>query len=212
MLLTILSVVASLTLQNSAGIDLPFVNQNGNDAYFETSFSLDQNGFYSLDTLSTDTIQAESNQIYFENFEILSKYECIGSLDNFSQNLNSGFLVLNKGLELFQSNFKTTGSCWTYVNKVYDLAGYGSAKREVIYDSKKGTLIKDPSIIMPGDWLYHVNYSYGNVEHSAIFICWQDKEKLLAVTLSHVGQNKYAGGNFGIYDLKGVYRVTRPKS
>ena len=151
-------------------------------------------------------------QIYFENFEILSKYECIGSLDNFSQNLNSGFLVLNKGLELFQSNFKTTGSCWTYVNKVYDLAGYGSAKREVIYDSKKGTLIKDPSIIMPGDWLYHVNYSYGNVEHSAIFICWQDKEKLLAVTLSHVGQNKYAGGNFGIYDLKGVYRVTRPKS
>ena len=96
MLLTILSVVASLTLQNSAGIDLPFVNQNGNDAYFETSFSLDQNGFYSLDTLSTDTIQAESNQIYFENFEILSKYECIGSLDNFSQNLNSGFLVLNK--------------------------------------------------------------------------------------------------------------------
>ena len=148
-----------------------------------------------LDTITNDTSDLESNQMYFENYEVLSKYECIGSLDNFSQNLNSGFLVLNKGLELFQTNFKTSGSCWTYV-----------------YAAKKGTLIKDPSIIMPGDWLYHVNYSFRNVEHSAIFVCWQDKEKLLGVTLSHVGQNKYAGGDFGVYDLKGVYRVTRAKN
>ena len=165
-----------------------------------------------LDTIANDTSELESNQMYFENYEVLSKYECIGSLDNFSQNLNSGFLVLNKGLELFQTNFKTSGSCWTYVNKVYDMAGFTSGKRDVIYAAKKGTLIKDPSIIMPGDWLFHVNYSFRNVEHSAIFVCWQDKEKLLAVTLSHVGQNKYAGGDFGVYDLKGVYRVTRAKN
>ena len=165
-----------------------------------------------LDTIANDTSELESNQMYFENYEVLSKYECIGSLDNFSQNLNSGFLVLNKGLELFQTNFKTSGSCWTYVNKVYEMAGFTSGKRDVIYAAKKGTLIKDPSIIMPGDWLYHVNYSFRNVEHSAIFVCWQDKEKLLAVTLSHVGQNKYAGGDFGVYDLKGVYRVTRAKN
>jgi len=165
-----------------------------------------------LDTIANDTSELESNQMYFENYEVLSKYECIGSLDNFSQNLNSGFLVLNKGLELFQTNFKTSGSCWTYVNKVYDMAGFTSGKRDVIYAAKKGTLIKDPSIILPGDWLCHVNYSFRNVEHSAIFVCWQDKEKLLAVTLSHVGQNKYAGGDFGVYDLKGVYRVTRAKN
>ena len=165
-----------------------------------------------LDTIANDTSELEPNQMYFENYEVLSKYECIGSLDNFSQNLNSGFLVLNKGLELFQTNFKTSGSCWTYVNKVYDMAGFTSGKRDVIYAAKKGTLIKDPSIIMPGDWLFHVNYSFRNVEHSAIFVCWQDKEKLLAVTLSHVGQNKYAGGDFGVYDLKGVYRVTRAKN
>jgi len=165
-----------------------------------------------LDTIANDTSELESNQMYFENYEVLSKYECIGSLDNFSQNLNSGFLVLNKGLELFQTNFKTSGSCWTYVNKVYDMAGFTSGKRDVIYAAKKGTLIKDPSIILPGDWLFHVNYSFRNVEHSAIFVCWQDKEKLLAVTLSHVGQNKYAGGDFGVYDLKGVYRVTRAKN
>jgi len=74
-----------------------------------------------LDTIANDTSELESNQMYFENYEVLSKYECIGSLDNFSQNLNSGFLVLNKGLELFQTNFKTSGSCWTYVNKILQL-------------------------------------------------------------------------------------------
>ena len=40
-----------------------------------------------LDTIANDTSELESNQMYFENYEVLSKYECIGSLDNFSQNL-----------------------------------------------------------------------------------------------------------------------------
>lgn len=189
-----------------------FSHQIDGENYFPSTPSIVHREQVWLDTIANDTSGLESNQMYFENYEVLSKYECIGSLDNFSQNLNSGFLVLNKGLELFQTNFKTSGSCWTYVNKVYDMAGFTSGKRDVIYAAKKGTLIKDPSIIMPGDWLYHVNYSFRNVEHSAIFVCWQDKEKLLAVTLSHVGQNKYAGGDFGVYDLKGVYRVTRAKN
>lgn len=189
-----------------------FSHQIDGENYFPSTPSIVHQEQVWLDTIANDTSELESNQMYFENYEVLSKYECIGSLDNFSQNLNSGFLVLNKGLELFQTNFKTSGSCWTYVNKVYDMAGFTSGKRDVIYAAKKGTLIKDPSIIMPGDWLYHVNYSFRNVEHSAIFVCWQDKEKLLAVTLSHVGQNKYAGGDFGVYDLKGVYRVTRAKN
>ena len=187
-------------------------HQIDGESYFPSTPSIVHQEQVWLDTIANDTSELESNQMYFENYEVLSKYECIGSLDNFSQNLNSGFLVLNKGLELFQTNFKTSGSCWTYVNKVYDMAGFTSGKRDVIYAAKKGTLIKDPSIIMPGDWLFHVNYSFRNVEHSAIFVCWQDKEKLLAVTLSHVGQNKYAGGDFGVYDLKGVYRVTRAKN
>ncbi len=189
-----------------------FSHQIDGKNYFPSSTTKVYKDQVWLDTIANDTSDYESSQMYFENYEVLSKYECIGSLDNFSQNLNSGFLVLNKGLELFQTNFKISGSCWTYVNKVYDMAGFTSGKRDVIYAAKKGTLIKDPSIIMPGDWLFHVNYSFRNVEHSAIFVCWQDKEKLLAVTLSHVGQNKYAGGNFGVYDLKGVYRVTRAKN
>jgi hypothetical protein len=204
-----LSIYLSLLIGGFDG--MLFSHQIDGENYFPSTPSLVHQEQVWLDTIANDTSELESNQMYFENYEVLSKYECIGSLDNFSQNLNSGFLVLNKGLELFQTNFKTSGSCWTYVNKVYEMAGFTSGKRDVIYAAKKGTLIKDPSIIMPGDWLYHVNYSFRNVEHSAIFVCWQDKEKLLAVTLSHVGQNKYAGGDFGVYDLKGVYRVTRAK-
>jgi len=205
-----LSIYLSLLIGGFDGMF--FSHQIDGENYFPSTPSIVHQEQVWLDTIANDTSELESNQMYFENYEVLSKYECIGSLDNFSQNLNSGFLVLNKGLELFQTNFKTSGSCWTYVNKVYDMAGFTSGKRDVIYAAKKGTLIKDPSIIMPGDWLYHVNYSFRNVEHSAIFVCWQDKEKLLAVTLSHVGQNKYAGGDFGVYDLKGVYRVTRAKN
>lgn len=205
-----LSVYLSLLIAGFGG--MLFSHQIDGKNYFPSSTTKVCKDQVWLDTIANDTSDYESSQMYFENYEVLSKYECIGSLDNFSQNLNSGFLVLNKGLELFQTNFKISGSCWTYVNKVYDMAGFTSGKRDVIYAAKKGTLIKDPSIIMPGDWLFHVNYSFRNVEHSAIFVCWQDKEKLLAVTLSHVGQNKYAGGNFGVYDLKGVYRVTRAKN
>lgn len=205
-----LSVYLSLLIAGFGG--MLFSHQIDGKNYFPSSTTKVYKDQVWLDTIANDTSDYESSQMYFENYEVLSKYECIGSLDNFSQNLNSGFLVLNKGLELFQTNFKISGSCWTYVNKVYDMAGFTSGKRDVIYAAKKGTLIKDPSIIMPGDWLFHVNYSFRNVEHSAIFVCWQDKEKLLAVTLSHVGQNKYAGGNFGVYDLKGVYRVTRAKN
>lgn len=121
----------------------------------------------------------------------------------------SGLAIVNKGINLVIDDYKISGSCWTFANKLYDLAGYPSKNRKVIYKESKGTLLKDPSHIQPGDWVYHVNYSFHNVEHSAIFICWKDFDNRMALTLSHVGQNKYAPGKFGVYDLKGVYSITR---
>lgn len=165
-----------------------------------------------MDTLSNDSLVTEQKTSFLDKYPSLSSFNCISSMDTLSPNIGSGYLVLKKGLELYQEEYKTSGSCWNYVNKIYDFAGFNSNEREVIYSTKKGTIINDPSMILPGDWLYHVNYSYRNVEHSAIFVCWHDRENLLAVTLSHVGQNKYAGGKFGIYDLKGVYMITRPKA
>lgn len=163
----------------------------------------------SQDTVVNDSSEVIYEAAFFDDVLTSANLSC-GSLDDStSAELGSGYLVLKKGFELVESNFKMSGSCWSYANKLYALAGYTQTKRKVVYSAKKGTLIKDPSLILPGDWLYHVNYSFRNVEHSAIFVCWKDKANLLAITLSHVGQNKYAGGKFGVYDLKGVYQVTR---
>jgi hypothetical protein len=160
------------------------------------------------DTVVNDSINV-INSTFFDNVLLPANLSCGGLDEASSTDLGSGYLVLKKGFELVESNFKMSGSCWSYANKLYDFAGFTQGKRKVVSSAKKGTLLKDPSLIMPGDWLFHVNYSFRNVEHSAIFVCWKDKANLLAITLSHVGQNKYAGGSFGVYDLKGVYQVTR---
>lgn len=162
-----------------------------------------------LDTVVNDSSETIYETTFFDDVLTSANLSCGSVDDSTSTALGSGYLVLKKGFELVESNFKMSGSCWSYANKLYNVAGFAHAKRKVVYSAKKGTLLKDPSLILPGDWLYHVNYSFRNVEHSAIFVCWKDKANLLAITLSHVGQNKYAGGTLGMYDLKGVYQVTR---
>ena len=123
-----------------------------------------------------------------------------------------GMDILRKGFAILADRqFRMSGACWHFANRVYDLAGYPADRRKVVYSAAKGTLLKDPGLIQPGDWLYHVNYSYNEVEHSAIFVCWKDYDKRIAVTLGHVGRNRRAGGELGIYDLKAVYRITRAK-
>lgn len=172
------------------------------------NYALLENGA-TLDTVVHDSSEVVYEPILFDEVLTSANLSCGSVDDSTSAELGSGYLVLKKGFELVESNFKMSGSCWSYANKLYGLAGYTQTKRKVVYSAKKGTLLKDPSLILPGDWLYHVNYSFRNVEHSAIFVCWKDKANLLAITLSHVGQNKYAGGSFGVYDLKGVYQITR---
>ena len=103
------------------------------------------------------------------------------------------------------------GSCWDFINKVYSNSGFKQANRETIYKGKKGSKYPTPKLLQPGDWVYHVNYSFNNIEHSAIFICWKDFDKKMAITLSYVGQNRSSPGKYGIYDLSGVYNIMRAK-
>lgn len=160
------------------------------------------------DSLKIDSLKfCPSNELV----DLLSDFsECCCIKDDCIQPISkAGIELVNKGMDMVIENYKMSGSCWSFANKVYELAGFPNNKRTTIYKNKKGTLIKDPSFIQPGDWIYHINYSFHNVEHSAIFICWKDYERRIAITLSHVGQNKYAQGKFGEYDLSGVYNVIR---
>jgi len=69
----------------------------------------------------------------------------------------------------------------------------------------------DVSLIRPGDWLYFVNYSFSEVDHSGIFVEWTNIEKKYAVILSYQGGKNKSPATYKIYDLKNVYYIIRPK-
>lgn len=100
------------------------------------------------------------------------------------------------------------GSCWNYINEVFKRAGYGSSKK-IVYKQKQSGPYVDVSKIQPGDWIYYVNYSYGQVGHSGIFVYWEDYENKIGVTLSYGGEKRNEPGRYRAYDLKSVYYITR---
>lgn len=103
------------------------------------------------------------------------------------------------------------GSCWDYIHTVYTKAGYWNSKK-VIFKSVKTGPYADVSMIKPGDWIYHVNYSYHNVGHSGIFVYWKDYKNKIGVTLSYGGEKRNEPGRYKTYDLKSVYYIARPVS
>ena len=100
------------------------------------------------------------------------------------------------------------GSCWNWVNEVYNRSGFGTSKK-IMFKSKKSGPFADISQIMPGDWLYYINYSYKMVEHSGIFVYWKDFDKKIGVILSYSGRSRKEPGRYLSYDLKSIYYITR---
>jgi len=100
------------------------------------------------------------------------------------------------------------GSCWDYINEVFNRAGFGSNRKTVFRSSQSGPYASITDIA-PGDWIYHINYGYGSV-HSGIFVYWDDEERMIGTTLSHPGENRNSPGRYRSYDLSGVYQVIRP--
>jgi hypothetical protein len=123
-----------------------------------------------------------------------------------------GLKVLNTGYDISVNKKQIiVGSCWTFVNEVYNQAGFTEDKRTIIFRGSQSGAFADSRLLQPGDWVYHVNHSYYDVEHSAIFICWKDFEKRIAIMLGYVGQNRIMPGYYGEFDMKSVYYITRPK-
>lgn len=98
------------------------------------------------------------------------------------------------------------GSCWSFLNEIYKRAGN---KKKAVFAATKSGPYADCSLLKPGDWIYHVNYGYHGVEHSAMFICWKDRKKKIAVTMSYVGQKRARPGRLDEADLRGVYAIYR---
>jgi len=104
------------------------------------------------------------------------------------------------------------GGCWDYANEVYNRAGYPNQrqKRRTIF---KGSKEKGPyanlSLIQPGDFLHYINHSYGDIEHSAIFVDWVDYQTKQALMLSYGGESRQEPARYLPYDLSHVYRIIR---
>ena len=146
------------------------------------------------------------------------------SLDNYCQCehvfSNSDTSNTNKGgLKILQTGHQMAlidmsiikGSCWDFVNAVYNRSGFANAK-QTIFSSRKNGPFAASSLVKPGDWIYHINHQFNNGEHSAIFVCWKDFAKRIAITLSYVGMNRNAPGHFGEYQLDNIYSIFRPKN
>lgn len=104
------------------------------------------------------------------------------------------------------------GGCWDYINEVYNRAGFNSIHRLIIYKSKFSGPYYDTDNVLPGDWLYFVNHSYRDIEHSAIFVKWLDKDKKIALMVNYLGEKKKVPATYKEFHLDKVYNVIRPKS
>jgi hypothetical protein len=125
---------------------------------------------------------------------------------------DAGRKVLETGRKMvFDEKVIIRGTCWDYINEVFNRAGFGTNKTVVYRGEKKGPYV-DVSEIKPGDWLYYINYSYYGIEHSGIFVYWKDYENKIGVTLSYGGEQRKEPGRYREYDLKSVYFITRPGS
>lgn len=111
-------------------------------------------------------------------------------------------------MALFEKSI-VKGGCWDYLDAAWSRAGVPRQNRVVAFKSTISGPYADTKQLQPGDWLYHVNYSYHNIGHSGMFIGWADEDKKLGVTLSYAGGSRREPARYRIYDLSGVYHIIR---
>ncbi|MBC7712228.1 MAG: hypothetical protein H7177_02755 [Rhizobacter sp.] len=122
-----------------------------------------------------------------------------------------GRKVLEVSRSMIASQEIIIGGCWDYINGVYNRAGFPDSARVTTYKSKfQGPYFKSEDITT-GDWLYFVNHSFSESEHSAIFVTWTNFDTREALMVSYVGGKKKKPATYKLFKLNKVYNVFRPK-
>jgi hypothetical protein len=122
-----------------------------------------------------------------------------------------GKAILSVARKMINDEEIIVGSCWDYINEVYNRALFTTKKRTTAFKSKASGPYADLTSIKTGDWLYFINHSYGDVEHSGIFVTWMDREYGEALLVSYGGESRQAPARYKTYDLSSVYNVIRPR-
>lgn len=102
------------------------------------------------------------------------------------------------------------GACWDYLDAAFTRAGYPRGKRSIIHKgTKNGGPYAPATKIRVGDWLYYINHSYHNVEHSGLFIGWTNYRKRQGLIMSYAGEGRAEPARYKVYDLSDVYQIMR---
>ncbi len=162
--------------------------------------------FFSMNYMINENIETEGlvSQDYYE-----PDYDTVMiHAENKADSI--GKKILYKGREMTVINAEILpGGCWDYANHVYNRAGFPTNKRKNIFRSVKAGPFADVDLIQYGDWLYYINHSYNDIEHSAIFVDWVDKENKQALMLSYGGEKRQQPARYLVYDLSSVYQIVR---
>lgn len=120
-----------------------------------------------------------------------------------------GSRVLETSKQMIIEKDIIVGGCWDFINAIYNKAGIVGKERTIVYKSKLRGPYVDADVIEAGDWLYFVNHSFNDIEHSAIFITWLDKDKKEALMVNYVGGNQKKPGTYKRFILDEVYNIIR---
>ncbi len=122
---------------------------------------------------------------------------------------HKGAWILAQADAMIEDGVVVRGSCWDYVDAVYNSAGATLSKRVRIFGGSRQGPYAPIELIEPGDWLYFINTAYHNVEHSAIFVKWIDKRRGIAKCISYPGMKRHVPGRYSNYYLGKVFRIVR---
>lgn len=131
-----------------------------------------------------------------------------------AENQSSGWVrhVLAQSRAMTDRQEIVKGGCWDYLDAAWSRAGVSRAMRQTIYKSSISGAYANLNDLRAGDWIYHVNHSYHNIEHSGMFIAWVDRSRNLGLTLSYAGENRQEPARYKVYDLSSVYNIMRAPS
>lgn len=162
------------------------------------------------------------NKIYFYGLQLFIIFSLFVTINIFADNTSDnpktirevkdpGLKVLMVGQEVaFVQKELVVGSCWDFVNMIYNNAGYPSKKRKTVFHSQKSGPYADINQIRVGDWIMMLNQEFNNVEHSCIFVKWVDKFNKIAMTLDYVGMKRHELGKYDQHNLSKVFAILRP--
>lgn len=165
--------------------------------------------FASCSMLSTDIRSGKASS---DKGSVTKIKDLEAILDRAEDNASpEGKAILTTSRSMINEGEIVVGSCWDYINTVYNRADFPERKRKTIMKSKKKGPFAKIDRIQSGDWLYYINHSYSRVEHSGVFVEWVNRDQKKAVVMSYQGGKNKSPATYKIYDLKNVYYIIRPQ-